>query len=144
MLAIADDMTGNLIVKVPLSLPYPIRTEEYAPASGKITYNGKSYEMIKQRHYQDTLYVVCIVDQEQSIVAGKVKEYNDAMAEARQDRSKELKPVTPFAKYCLSPPYQLLVHASGWARTQSFGERSNLYDYSVQPSLLRPPSTTLG
>jgi hypothetical protein len=136
----ADELSGNLIIKLPLTLPYPIHTEEYVAASGKIEYNGKPYRMIKKRLYQDTLYVVCMSDPEPGMVNGKIKTYADAMAEAGQDQTTALKSVAPIAKFFLAPPVRLLPVEFGWYRTNTFGEPVNLYRFSLPSVLLRPPA----
>lgn len=138
--ASAVELSGNLIIKLPLTLPYPIHSEEYLPASGKIEYNGKPYQMIKKRLYQDTLYVVCMTDPEPGMVSGKVKEYADAMAEAGQDQNTALKSVAPTAKFFISTPVRLLPMEFGWYRANTFGEPVNLYRFSLPAALLRPPA----
>jgi hypothetical protein len=138
--ASAVELGGNLIIKLPFSLPYPIRTEEYVAATGKIDFNGKPYQMIKKRLFQDTLYVVCVSDPEPAMVKGKVKAYADAMAEAGQDQNAELKSVAPTAKFFLSTPVRLLPMEFGWYRANIFGEPQNLYRFSFPTTLLRPPA----
>lgn len=49
-------------LKIPVAIPYLLEQKEYERTQGKIEYNGEFYTLIKQRHHQDTLYVVCIKD----------------------------------------------------------------------------------
>lgn len=62
----------TITVKIPLTLPYPISNIGYQRISGQYEHNGESFSLVKQKHENDTLYVVCIKNE-------KAEHYNKVM-----------------------------------------------------------------
>ncbi len=62
----------TLLVKVPLTLPYPIANIGYQRISGQYEHNGESFSLVKQKHEADTLYIICIKNE-------RVGHYNKAV-----------------------------------------------------------------
>ncbi len=58
------DEQETVTIKVPLNLAYPITSTEFERVDGAFTYQGEFYKLVKQKLQNDTLYVVCIKDQE--------------------------------------------------------------------------------
>jgi hypothetical protein len=55
----------TIVLSIPLSLPYPIHEANYERARGEFEYKGESYHLVKQKIENDTLFAVCIKDQQQ-------------------------------------------------------------------------------
>ena len=51
-----------ITLKVPMHLPYIVSPDNYERVDFKLEYDGTKYRAIKQRHINDTLFVVCIKD----------------------------------------------------------------------------------
>lgn len=56
----SDDET--VILKIPITLPYPIFENGFQRVNGEFQYNRKHYRLIKQKLENDTLYIVCYQD----------------------------------------------------------------------------------
>lgn len=56
----SDDETITL--KIPISLPYPIIADGFQRVNGEFDYNNSHYKLVKQKHENDTLYIVCYQD----------------------------------------------------------------------------------
>lgn len=52
----------EIIVKVPLILPYATDSQDYTRANGEFEHQGEIYRIVKQKLQSDTLYVVWIKD----------------------------------------------------------------------------------
>jgi hypothetical protein len=55
--------TNNIVIKVPVSVPYQTNWDAPAPAEGQIEHEGQFYQMKTQQLINDTLYVQCEFDQ---------------------------------------------------------------------------------
>jgi len=53
----------NIIIKVPVSVPYQNNWNAPEPAEGQIEHDGRFYQMKSQQLINDTLYVQCEFDQ---------------------------------------------------------------------------------
>ncbi|KAA6436741.1 hypothetical protein FEM33_21640 [Dyadobacter flavalbus] len=53
----------NIIIKVPVSVPYQNNWDAPEPAEGQIEHEGRFYQMKSQQLINDTLYVQCKFDQ---------------------------------------------------------------------------------
>lgn len=53
----------NIIIKVPVSVPYQNNWDAPEPAEGQIEHEGRFYQMKSQQLINDTLYVQCEFDQ---------------------------------------------------------------------------------
>lgn len=71
-----------ITLRVPISLPYPVNHDNYQRVNGAFEYEGVLYRLVKQKLYNDTLYVVCYKDQ----VGKKIKDAIQEMAHAINDQ----------------------------------------------------------
>jgi len=64
-----------VVLTVPISLPYPLHDDEYQRADGEVSYNGEFYHLVKQKMSNDTLFMVCVKDQQQKRIHHSMNEY---------------------------------------------------------------------
>jgi len=55
--------TGDIVIKVPVSLPYQVNYDHPEPIEGNILHNGDPYRMRTRQLINDTLYIHCEFDQ---------------------------------------------------------------------------------
>lgn len=55
--------TNNIVIKVPVSVPYQTSWDAPEPAEGQIEHEGRFYQMKSRQLINDTLYVQCEFDQ---------------------------------------------------------------------------------
>jgi hypothetical protein len=58
-----DAFSSDIVIKVPLSVPYQVSWENAEPAEGKIRHEGEHYQMKSRQLINDTMYVHCEFDQ---------------------------------------------------------------------------------
>lgn len=79
----------TFLFKLPVALPYGLNQEGYQRVSGSFEHNGKFYKLVKQKHENDTLYIVCIRDHEEQKIVDAFSDYvklsNDLPASSQDD-----------------------------------------------------------
>lgn len=135
----ASEMNGNLILKIPVPLPYLIDSEEYERAEGEINYEGEVYRFIKRRLYRDTLYIVCVRDARGTAVENLISEYSKTFSNETQEQSPVQKLFGTIVKfYVLRDPAVISGH-SGWEQSQSFTDRVEIYHFNALENIFHPP-----
>jgi hypothetical protein len=51
-----------VLLKIPVTLPYPIQTQGFERVDGSFQHEGQFYKLVKHKLQNDTLYIVCIRD----------------------------------------------------------------------------------
>jgi len=74
----ANNYSANevTILKIPISLPYPIYQAGYQRVNGGFEYQGDYYKMIKQKLENDTLFMACIKDVKATQIKNSLKDYS--------------------------------------------------------------------
>lgn len=57
------DRLQTVTIEIPLSLPYPTQNE-FERISGDFEHNGEFYKLVEQKYENDTLFVVCLKNNE--------------------------------------------------------------------------------
>jgi hypothetical protein len=64
-----------VILTLPVTLPYSIHNPEYERAIGEVEHKGEFYHLVKQKIENDTLFMICVKDQEQTRLQSSMEEY---------------------------------------------------------------------
>ncbi len=74
--------------KMPITVPYYNEARDFERVDGEFEHNGEVYRLVKQKLSQDTLYIVCVKDQESKkinqVLADYVKTFTDKPSSAKQ------------------------------------------------------------
>lgn len=127
---------GNFIVKLPINTLTEFK--EHEPLEGYFTYEGKVYQTIDQRLYQDTLYLVCIHDQRTTAVDHKIAEVARSFAGDDLEGTAALL-MAPFAKYYIATSYTLQQAHKGWVLQWKYNEHSRGYTQNSSFIIFHPP-----
>ncbi len=83
-----ESIGTELTFKIPLAIPYATDANEYSPVEGEFEYQGEVYQLVKQKHLRDTLYIVCVKDRESKKInqalADYVKSFTDKPVSQKQ------------------------------------------------------------
>jgi hypothetical protein len=112
-----EERGGNLILKLPLSLPYSPGSEEYQSASGSFTFEGQIYQRVMQKIYRDTLYIVCVHDQKSTDVNNKIVEYTKSFTGDETQPEAGVILIGSFSKYFVTTLHPIQSRDGGWFRT---------------------------
>ncbi|MBA4054975.1 MAG: hypothetical protein C0490_09710 [Marivirga sp.] len=137
-----NELGGNMIVKLPLSVPYGNDSEEYEPADGSFTFEGKIYRLIKKRLYRDTLYLVSIYDYKTTEANHKIDEFARAFTGNEKQQPENAKLISSLYKDYFIPTYQIEPDSNGWLLLYSFPFFINGYQSISILDIFRPPTFT--
>jgi len=132
---------AQMIIKMPLSIPYGADSHEYEPIHGAISFEGTDYQLIKQRLYKDTLYVVCIRDYKTTEASNQIKDFSKSFASESKQQSSGIKLVISSAKYYFSKTNSLESLNTGWTIDRTFVEIASRYRYDSNPPIFHPPKS---
>jgi hypothetical protein len=138
------DVTGSLIVKVPVSLPYGVEAPAtYEAAQGEIIYEGNVYQRYKQRLQGDTLYIMCVRDYQATAAKAQIDSYSKTFAgeSSEQDSQAGLRIISSWAKYYFTEGYTLTALHAGWGRILCRAYAASLYACSTSSAIFHPPAT---
>jgi hypothetical protein len=138
-----DAIGGNVILRIPMTLPYGHDDPEYRSAGGEIVLEGEVYHLVKQRLHRDTLYVVCVKDAGSTRVRNTMAEYSKTFTgqEQKPDTSQKITP--SFAKFYLPGTTSFCCNQSGWSRMIRRASNTDRYAFSSLTDLFRPPCTSI-
>lgn len=66
----------TLVLSVPLSMPYPIYSAGYERVDGEFQQHGRNYKLVKQKIENDTLFIVCIRDDESTKIINAFQDFS--------------------------------------------------------------------
>lgn len=130
---------GDLILKIPLSLPYVASAGEYESSQGEFTYEGSVYRVLKQRHYNDTLYIVGIQDSRATKVANQLKDLSHAFAGDAKHAGSGLKLIDSLSKYYCVTQHAILSLSMGWSLERTLAEPHHHYTCYIAEIIFHPP-----
>jgi hypothetical protein len=133
---------GDLILKVPMALPYTTGSEEYEPSQGEFTYDGSIYRILKQKHHHDTLYVVCIQDYKATQVAHQLKDLSHAFAGESKHTGNGLKLIDSLSKYYYFTEHSILSLSTGWSLEHPVSEPRFHYSCRLAEIIFHPPKAS--
>lgn len=66
-----------VFLKIHLALPYPVHHGTYERVDGAFQHDGMQYRMVKYKHENDTLYMVCIADHERGKILDATADFSE-------------------------------------------------------------------
>ena len=128
----------SITVKIPIAIPYLSDDTEYTRVDGKYEYHGEYYRMVKQKYGQDTLYIVCVKDQENKRIHSAMSDYVKSFA-GKSTTHDNLKNAFSFNKDYIQHHLKLSISTFGWVLEF---ERKSFYNNLIptySPSIIHPP-----
>jgi len=103
----------TVTIKVPMTIPYHLDSE-YERVDGEIEHNGEFYRLVKQKLQKDTLYIVCIKDQESKRIKQALADYVKTFTDKPVDTKHAGKFFTNFIKDFLPTSIEISPASAGW------------------------------
>lgn len=114
-------------LSIPLSLPYPTQQREFERVNGKFEHNGVHYKLVKQRHKNDTLYIICIKDHAQKKLVKSLNEFVKLTNDLPSSSEKSPDLSGKFLKDFESEEAEKIIHVHGWSAKILFVEQHPLF-----------------
>lgn len=131
------DLDSTITFEIPFALPYGTDSKDYERFDGQFDKDGQVYRIVKQRIYQDVLYIVCIKD----VASSEINSALTSIAQgfAGQDDGDQNAAPNGLIKDFVNTELSLSNAISGW---QSEVVKTSLPAYffdSYSASIVHPP-----
>lgn len=134
------DTADAVTLRIPLSVPYVADDAEYQRVDGQFEHQGELYRMVKQRLSHDTLYVVCVKDQQGNRISKALKDYVKTFADKTTGGKAPAKAFSSFSKDYMTTSYAIAEFCQGWyAATVATPARPQTLVHSFCASVVHPP-----
>lgn len=135
-----DDYSNEdeVLIKVPLTLPYATDAPEYSRVDGQFEHQGEVYRLVKQRYASDTLFIVCVKDNATKEINQALVDYVKSYSDNPASEKGTTKTVQSFSKDFISSVTSLQSFQNGWANVLRFETLSFTYE-SLTIRLISPP-----
>lgn len=139
-LDISDYSEENTVtIKIPMAIPYATGSEHYERVDGDFEHKGEFYHMVKQRHFEDTLYVVCIKDDRSKRIENALTDFVKTFTDKPVDGKDNSKLNVSFSKEYISSTFVIKPSSSGWILDVSNPAAVATFKSSFSPSFVHPP-----
>ncbi|MCE6988180.1 hypothetical protein [Dyadobacter sp. CY323] len=117
-----NDGTENIVIKVPVAVPYQNDWDAPEPVTGQIEHDGQFYQMKSQQLINDTLYVQCEFDQNaRDRFSNLVSKINDQVtgtsSESEKDQHSQL--LKNFLKEYMNQGKKHVFYVLEWTPAQA-------------------------
>jgi len=133
-------------IKVPLNLPYAVNWKSFERYDGSIDIDGKHYNYVKRKIYNNTLILLCIPNDEKTKVSNSRNQYaglvNDVSANpGKKSGTESLQQKQLTAEYDQNLPDYALANVNV-RHAKYFSHNDAVYSSSYLNSILQPPDST--
>jgi hypothetical protein len=129
----------TIVLKIPVSLPYPIHHEEFQRVNGSFEYKGDFYKLVKQKIQNDTLYAVCLKDVREKKLVNTFIDYVNLSNDLSGSAEKTLSFLGKLLKDFDSNSLTQIIRLAGWQTELLFIPSSNTLQTTVLPIQSPPP-----
>jgi hypothetical protein len=119
----------EVTIKVPITIPYASDSRGYERVDGEFEHKGQVYRLVKQKLQSDTLYIVCVLDNQASTINQALTDYVKTFTDKPFNAKQNAKTGTVFCKDYISTSISIETLATGWDFASA--------DQVVQPNLYR-------
>jgi hypothetical protein len=129
----------EVTIKVPITIPYATDSRGYERVDGEFEHNGQIYRLVKQKLQSDTLFIVCVKDNQAAKInqalADYVKTFTDKPLSAKQTAKTQI-----FSKDYISTSIAIETVATGWNFLSANQlAQPNFYSFEFNRFISQPP-----
>jgi hypothetical protein len=106
--------TESITIKIPIAIPYAADSKDFERVDGEFEHNGEFYRLVKRRLAQDTLYIICIRDQEHKRIHQALATFIKTFSDKTTDSQSGTRATIFFTKDYLSHSFALCNQSPGW------------------------------
>ena len=135
-----DDSNGQeVIVKIPMNVPYFSQERDWEKAEGQFEYQGEIYRMVRQKLTLDAIYIGCVEDKEGNLIQQQLADFAKTFTDKEGDSKQSVKSFQGFIKEYLSNTVAVKPSVPGWSSTLAYSIRHQLLVPSFFASIVHPP-----
>jgi len=129
----------EVIIKVPLVLPYATDSKDYTRVNGEFEHKGEVYRIVKQKLQSDTLYVVCVKDFTSKALKQTLADYVKSFTDKPSSEKSQTKTLQNLVKDFIAASSSLEAINTGWNYELYSGSISNAFQPISIPVTSPPP-----
>ncbi|MEJ7645027.1 MAG: hypothetical protein WKF87_10570 [Chryseolinea sp.] len=128
----------TVTIRLPMSIPYFNDADSYRRVDGQIEHNGEFFRLVKEKLVKDTLYIVCIKDNDtkkiRQALADHVKTFTDKPVNAKHNGKLQISIIKDF----LPSSIAIASASTGWTSEVTATQLTHLFN-SITPAFIGPP-----
>lgn len=129
----------TMTLKIPFTLPYWMEKEQFERVDGDFEYQGQFFKLVKQKLSNDTLYVVCIKNQEKKQLFDALADYIKLSTDQPATSKQALKLWGSIVKDYLPIESTELTHGGVWYLSNEFARDQFSLVASPVTFVISPP-----
>jgi hypothetical protein len=129
----------ELILEIPLQVPYATQERDWESSSGNFEYKGESYRIIKQKISLDAVFIACVKDNEGSRINDQLEDFVKTFTDKPVDGKQDVKAFSGFIKEYVSHVIGINHSVTGWVLSIAQPEATRDLVPSYAPSIVHPP-----
>ena len=129
----------ELIVEIPLNVPYATQEKDWEKAEGQFEYKGDVYRIVRQKLTLEAVYVACVKDSESNRIKQQLEDFAKTFTDKPLDAKQNVKSVPGFIKEYVSNVVSVKPSVTGWSQAVAYLPPSQSLISSFFASILHPP-----
>ncbi len=135
-----DDSNGQeVVVKIPMNVPYFSQEREWEKAEGQFEYQGDMYRIVRQKLTLDAAYIACVKDKESNLIKQQLADFAKTFTDKEGDSKQSMKSFPGFTKEYLSHTIGVKPSVPGWSSTLDYTAPPQSLASSFFASIVHPP-----
>jgi hypothetical protein len=129
----------EVTIKVPITIPYATDSRGYERVDGEFEHNGQIYRLVKQKLQSDTLFIVCVKDNQAAKINQALADYVKTFTD-KPFRAKQTVKTQVFSKDYISTSISIETLATGWDfLSTNSSALPNFYSFEFNCFISQPP-----
>jgi hypothetical protein len=128
-----------ITIEIPITVPYATESPEYQRVDGQFEYQGDMYRMVKQRYSNNTLFLVCVKDNQGKRLTQALKDYVKTFSDKPGDAKSQAKAHVTLIKDYISSSYSINHSSEGWTSVVCNQTMPPVFVDSFCASIVHPP-----
>jgi hypothetical protein len=128
----------TITFEIPITVPYSTDSRNFERVDGEFEHNGEVYRLVKQRLSADTLYIVCVKDQQSDkidqVLDDYVKSFSDKPVNTKQS-AKSLQLIKDYISFAVT----IDSRSTGWQLVAHYSISSRNFIPTFSSSVIHPP-----
>lgn len=134
------EISGNLLLRIPMVWPDQKNDEEYRKVNGQIEVDGEIYHYVKEKFYNDTLFIVCLRDDQTTKIKNTISDFSKLFSAQSPESERNTESfLLSFAKFYLLWKPGNDSSLCSWIQTISFSQSADLYSFLHLETVFHPP-----
>ena len=129
----------EMVVRIPLEVPYNTKNGEWEPANGQFEFQGEIYRITQQKIDLDAVYLACIKDTESNQINQQLGEFVKTFSDKPSDSKSSPKVFHGFIKEYFSERIGVTYEHQGWVLNKVLSTFIVSIVSSFEHSILLPP-----